>query len=117
VAFLVVGLRVHGAARTPAKIMQDALPLLGAWYLASVVTRLYRSPRWSAVVTTWAMAVPVGILIRQWWVGRLFTRATPVFLAMALVFALAFLLLGRLGAVLLTRLIGRWARGRAPAVG
>ncbi|MDQ7844105.1 MAG: DUF3054 domain-containing protein [Armatimonadota bacterium] len=115
--FLLVGLRTHGAPLTPAHILRDGLPLLGAWYLVAAIIRLYRHPRWAAVVTTWAIAVPVGILIRQWWVGRLFTRATPVFLVTALTFTLAFLLAGRLVAALLARLVGRRVRGRAPAVG
>jgi len=98
---------MHGVPFAPVPIVRDALPLLGAWYAASALTRLYRSPRWSAFLLSWGMAVPIGILIRQLWVGRLLTRATPIFLLVALGLTLVFLTAGRVLIWSLVRLAGR----------
>ncbi len=101
-AFVVIGVAIHGAVRTAA-VIRDAAFLLPAWYVAATVFRLYRTPSWRVFLLTWGLAIPLGILMRQAWVGRLMTRATVAFLIAALVLTLAFLVGGRLLAMLMTR--------------
>jgi len=112
-AFVLVGLRIHGAPYTAAHILRDALPLLAAWYAAAMLSRLYQDPRWFRLLANWGIAIPLWILLRQLWVGRLLSRATAVFLVMALGFTLLFLITGRL----LTALLARAASPRGPSPG
>jgi hypothetical protein len=71
------------------------VPILGTWYLLASVTYIYRRPGWRTLVIHWAIALPIAVIVRQWWVGRLFSRATVAFLIASLVLTLAMLTAGR----------------------
>ena len=98
-AFLVIGGDVHGATR-PAGLLRNALIFLPVWYLAALRFGLYRDPSWTTFLRTWFAAIPIAVVLRQLWVGRLFTPGTLLFLAAALVVTIVFLLAGRFLAML-----------------
>ena len=102
--FVVVGVAIHGAV-SPVAVVRDAAFLLPAWYGAALVLRLYRTTSWRVFLLTWVVAVPVGIMLRQAWVGRLPSRATVAFLSAALPLTLAFLVTGRIVTALATRVM------------
>lgn len=93
--FTVIGLMTHGAEIAPGPVLRDVVPILGVWYLLAPVSRTYRTPGWSTLLLSWALAVPLGVLVRQVWVGRVWSRATVVFLIAAMSLTLVFLLTGR----------------------
>jgi len=53
----------------------------------------YRRIGLRTFLLTWAVAVPIGLLVRTWWTGS-FDRF-PAFLAVGMVFTLLFLVGGR----------------------
>ncbi|HXF82840.1 MAG TPA: DUF3054 family protein [bacterium] len=100
--FIVAGVEIHGTLRLR-PVLRDAAFVLSAWYVAAGLLGLYRASSPWRVVLVWAVALPAGLLLRQWAVGRLATRATLAFLAAALPITLGCLLTGRLGAALARR--------------
>ncbi|MDR7543027.1 MAG: DUF3054 domain-containing protein [Armatimonadota bacterium] len=106
VLFTLVGLRFHRVAITPAQVLETAGPLLAAWFLFARLLGTYaRSGRWRLPLT-WALAVPVGLTIRQLWLGRPFAASFLLFVGVAGSLTLAFLLVWRSLAWLV------WLRGR-----
>lgn len=103
--FVLVGVAIHGTVK-PVAVLRDAAFLLPAWYAAAGVLRLYRTASWRIFLLTWGLGIPLGILLRQVWVGRLMTRATVAFLITALVLTLVFLIAGRGLAMLAARVTG-----------
>jgi hypothetical protein len=93
--FTFVGIAMHGAGFGPGPILRNVVPILGTWYLLASVTHVYRRPGWRTLVIHWAIALPIAVIVRQWWVGRLFSRATVAFLIASLVLTLAMLTAGR----------------------
>ncbi|MCL6552683.1 MAG: DUF3054 family protein [Firmicutes bacterium] len=95
-AFTVVGLAYHGVPLSAGGLLRTALPLGGAWCALAPTCGTYRRPGWRSLLVTWAVAVPAGVLLRQWWLGRPLGRATLVFLLTAWLLTLVFLAVGRL---------------------
>ncbi len=95
-AFVVVGLVTHGVPVSAGAVLRTALPLGGAWFVLAPACGTYRRPGWRTLLVTWAVAVPAGVLLRQWWLGRPLGRATLVFLLTAWLLTLVFLAAGRL---------------------
>lgn len=93
-AFVLLGGDVHGTVR-PAGTLRTLLFLLVPWYAVAAYSGLYRAPSWRSFLRTWAVAIPLGIILRQIWVGRLFSRATLLFFVAALVLTLVFMIAGR----------------------
>ena len=93
--FTVIGIAMHGAGFGPGPILRNVVPILGGWYLLAPLTRVYARVGWSTLLIHWILTVPAGVVVRQVWVGRLFSRATVVFLVASLVFTLAFVAAGR----------------------
>lgn len=94
--FTFVGIAMHGAGFGPGPILRNVVPFLGAWYLLAPLTGVYNRPGRRTLVIHWASAIPVAVIVRQWWVGRLFSRATVAFLIASLVLTLVILTAGRL---------------------
>jgi hypothetical protein len=94
--FTFVGIAMHGAGFGPGPILRNVVPFLGAWYLFAPLTRVYRRPGWRTLLIHWAIVLPVAVIARQWWVGRLVSRATAVFFIASLTLTLVILAAGRL---------------------
>ena len=108
VAFVVVGVIQHDEGFAVRGLLRTGVPLLSAWYLLALVVGTYRRPGWGTVVLTWALAVPLGLVVRSMVRGGPWGHGLLVFGGVALAFTLVFLLGGRL----LLLVIGM-ARGRA----
>jgi hypothetical protein len=70
-AFTILGVISHRGALPPAALAEDAVPLLGGWFGASVVFGLYSRRTLQALLLTWAVGIPVGVLMRAAALGRL----------------------------------------------
>lgn len=94
-AFVAVGLRSHRLGAIGEIAARNAVPVAVTWSLVSVVVATYRRRDVASLVTTWAIAVPVALLVRTWWVGSPQGARIAVFLVVGLVFTALFLLGGR----------------------
>jgi hypothetical protein len=94
-AFTIIGVVSHRGALPPSALAKDALPLLGGWFVAALVFRLYPRPMWRALLLTWAVGIPVGVLARAAALGRLDEPRQLAFLATTLVLSLLFVLAAR----------------------
>jgi hypothetical protein len=83
VAFATVGLLSHRHALSASGYAEDALPLLGGWFAAGALFRLYRGGGRTALVATWAVGVPVGVVVRALVLGH---AVSVAFLVVSLVF-------------------------------
>jgi hypothetical protein len=90
VLFAIVGLLSHHASASA--FARDALPLLGGWFAAALVTRLYQGPSTARLLVTWAAGITAGVLVRALILGRHLDRHQAAFLATSLVFTLLFVL-------------------------
>ena len=69
VVFVVVGVLTHGASA--GAFGRDLLCILGGWFVAAAVVRLYaRGGRWRLAVT-WLAGISAGVLVRAAIVGHL----------------------------------------------
>jgi hypothetical protein len=101
VVFAIVGMLSHGAAASA--FARDALPLLGGWFAAALVTRLYERPSLPRLLVTWAAGITVGVLVRALILGRDLDGHQAAFLATSLIFTLLFVAAARAAAVAVTR--------------
>ena len=90
VVFATVGLISHDHAPSAAGYARDALPLLGTWFGAALLFRLYPAGRPGRLLATWAVAVPAGVVIRAAALGRDANGKEGAFLLVALVAILIF---------------------------
>jgi hypothetical protein len=90
VAFCIVGLLSHHGAVTAGGLAHDALPLLGGWFAAALLLRLYTRPSLARLLATWACGVTAGVAIRALVLGRSFDGREAAFLGVALAFTLLF---------------------------
>jgi hypothetical protein len=87
--FVVVGVLTHDASAVA--FVRDALCILGGWFAAALVFRLYvRAGRWR-LAATWLVGVSIGVLIRAAIVGHV----AYDFWGVALAFTALFVLAGR----------------------
>lgn len=101
IVFAIAGMLSHGAAASA--FARDALPLLGGWFAAALVTRLYARPSLPRLLVTWAAGITVGVLVRALILGRDLDGHQAAFLATSLVFTLLFVAAARAAAVAVTR--------------
>ena len=94
--FIVAGMRSHRTASQLEIFARNAVPLGGAWIVVAALVQTYRPPSVPRMLLTWAIAVPVGVLLRSWWTGSPRGEDLAVFGGVALVIILAFLAGGRL---------------------
>lgn len=111
VAFALVGMLSHRGTVSGAGVAQDAVPLLAGWFAAAAASGLYRRPARRALLATWAVGIPLGVLVRAAVLGRLDEPRQLAFLATTLAVTLAFVLATRSTASLIAgRRRGRPAR-------
>jgi hypothetical protein len=91
VAFVTVGLISHDGIGA-AGYAHTALPILLAWFAVAALFHTYRDGGTRRVIATWAVAVPLGVLIRGLLLGRSANADQFEFLGVALVFSLVFVL-------------------------
>ena len=92
--FVVVGVVDHGA--TVGAFFRDLACILGGWFAAAALVRLYvRGGRWR-LAATWLVGVSAGVLVRAAIVGHLAVDFWGVALAFTALFVLAGRALGRL---------------------
>jgi TRAP-type uncharacterized transport system fused permease subunit len=96
VLFAIVGMLSHDGV-SASGLARDALPLLAAWFAVALVVGTYRGPSWRTLLQTWALAVPLGVLLRALVLGRDLDGGQAAFLATTLVFTLLFLAAVRYG--------------------
>ena len=87
--FVVVGVLTHGASA--GALVRDLLCILGGWFVAALVLRLYRRGTWWRLGATWLAGISAGVLVRAAIVGHLAVD----FWGVALGFTLLFVLVAR----------------------
>ena len=109
-SFVAVGLRSHRIGAIAEIAARNAVPLAAAWIVVALVVGTYRRRDLVSLVLTWAVAVPVALLVRTWWVGSPQGTRVAVFLGVGMAFTLLFLLIGRCLVAVLTRTRPVWRR-------
>ena len=102
--FVVVGVLTHGAS--VGAFFRDLACILGGWFAAALVLRLYARGGWRQLAGTWALGISVGVLARAAFVGHI----AYDFWGVALAFTALFVLAAR-GA---RRVLRKHVRGLAP---
>ena len=102
--FVVVGVLTHGASA--GAFVRDLLCILGGWFAAALVLRLYRRGGWWRLVATWLAGISAGVLVRAAFVGHL----ADDFWGVALAFTALFVVAARL----IRKVQRRHVRGLAP---
>jgi DUF3054 family protein len=105
--FTVIGLINHKDGITVKGVLEVMLPIVIVGAVAALLFDTYRRPGVKTLLPTWLVSVPSGILIRK----ALFDTpsswgSTGIFIGVALVFTLIFLLAARLGVGFLSRASG-----------
>jgi hypothetical protein len=95
VVFVLTGAASHHDAGFLVVVARNLLPLGAAWIVAAILLGTYRRLSWAALGQTWAIAVPVGILVRSWIVGSPTGGELVTFLLVGSFFSLLFLMIGR----------------------
>ena len=85
--FVVVGVLTHGASADA--FVRDLLCILGGWFAAALVFRLYVRGGWWRLGTTWLAGISAGVLVRAAIVGHLAVDFWGVALAFTALFVLA----------------------------
>ncbi len=93
--FAWAGLRSHGLPVSLEGLARNVLPILFVWLLLSPFLGTYRRPTWGNLFLTWLLAVPAGLWLRGMILGEGFGLGFFIFLGVAMVFSLGFLLLLR----------------------
>lgn len=102
-AFVVVGMSSHRTGSAIVIFARTAVPVVIAWLVVARVFGTYRPPSFTMLIATWAVGVPVGILVRAVITSQLGDDDLWVFLGVAMAFTLLFLGVGRALAMVLTR--------------
>jgi hypothetical protein len=87
--FVVVGVLTHDASA--GAFFRDALCILGGWFAAALVFRLYQRAAWWRLAATWLVGISAGVLVRAAIVGHLAVD----FWGVALGFTALFVLVAR----------------------
>jgi hypothetical protein len=109
-AFVAVGLGSHRIGAIAEVAARNVVPLAVAWIVIALVVGTYRRRDLASLAITWAIAVPVALLVRTWWVGSPQGGRIVVFVAVGLAFTLLFLLIGRGIVAVVTRAAPAWHR-------
>lgn len=83
--FVTIGLISHHGGISARGYARDALPFLCAWYAAALAFHAYDRPGAWRIVATWAVGVPLGVLLRALVLGRTLNGKEAAFLAVSLV--------------------------------
>ncbi len=106
-AFVLTGAASHHDAGIAVVVVRNLVPLGAAWALTAAAVGTYRRRSWAALTLTWAVAAPVGILVRSWVVGSPKGSALVTFLLVGSGFSLLYLGAGRVLLRVTARLRGR----------
>ncbi len=98
VLFAVVGLLAHHGGVSGRGLARDALPLLGGWFAAALLARLYTRPARLRLAATWLGGIALGVTVRAAVLGHTGVGKEAAFLGVALAFTLLFVLAARLPA-------------------
>ena len=85
--FVVVGVLTHGASG--GAFGRDLVCILGGWFAAAFVLRLYVRGGWWRLAATWLAGVSIGVLLRAAIVGHVAYDFWGVALAFTALFVLA----------------------------
>ena len=96
VVFAIVGLLSHHGDVSGRGLARDALPLLGGWFAAALLVRLYTAPAATRLFATWLAGITAGVAVRAAILDHTQVGKEAAFLAVALSFTLVFALLARL---------------------
>jgi len=110
VSFVAAGLRSHRIGAIAEIAVRNVVPLAATWVVVSVAVGTYRRRDLASLVITWAIAVPVALLVRTWWVGSPQGGRIVVFMAVGLAFTLLFLSIGRVIVAAFVRMRPVWRR-------
>lgn len=102
-AFVAIGLASHRHALNAGGVARDVLPLLGGWFGAALLFRLYPNGDIRRLLATWAVGVPAAVLVRALALGRDLDSKQFAFLIVSLVMTLLLVSVGRS----IPRLIGQ----------
>jgi hypothetical protein len=86
VVFAVIGMLSHDGAVFATGFARDALPLLAGWFGVALALGTYRRPSRRKLVATWAVGIPLGVLVRGWALGRHADGKQLAFLTTTLIF-------------------------------
>jgi hypothetical protein len=92
--FTTLGLLSHGFE--PIGYLRDAVPFLACWLAVGLALGLYRRGGWGRLLATWAVAIPLGVLLRALVLGRDLDGDQLAFGAVTLGFSLFFVVVLRL---------------------
>lgn len=105
--FVLTGAASHHDAGIAVVVVRNLVPLGAAWALTAAAVGTYRRRSWAALTLTWAVAAPIGILVRSWVVGSPKGSALVTFLLVGSGFSLLYLGAGRVLLRVTARLRGR----------
>jgi Protein of unknown function (DUF3054) len=88
VAFAAIGMLSHDGALFLAGFVRDALPLLAAWFAVAMAIGTYRRGSVRRLILTWAIAVPLAVVVRGIALGRHADSMQAAFLAASMAFTL-----------------------------
>jgi hypothetical protein len=91
--FTTLGLLSHGFEL--AGYLRDAVPFLACWLAVGFALGLYRRGGWWRLLATWAIAIPLGLLLRAAALGRALDGDQLSFGAVTLGFSLFFVVVLR----------------------
>lgn len=103
--FVLAGMRNHRTGSQLDVFLRNAVPVTVAWLVLSVLWRTYRPVSLARLALTWITAVPLGLLVRTWWVGSPTGGRIVVFLGVGMAFTALFLVVGRVLSTALGRRI------------
>ena len=112
VVFAIVGLLSHHGGVSGRGLARDALPLLGGWFAAALLVRLYTRPAPWKLAATWLAGITGGVAIRAAVLGHTHAGKEAAFLGVALAFTLLFVLVARAATAWLSRSRPGAARAR-----
>ena len=72
--------------------VRDALPVLGAWFAVALALGTYRRQSLRRLLLTWAIAVPLAVVVRGVALGRHADAMQAAFLATSMAFTLLLVL-------------------------
>lgn len=84
-AFVTIGLLSHHGGVSARGYARDALPFLGCWFGAAAVFRLYVRGGILRLWATWAVGVPLAVLVRALVLGHALNGKEAAFLVVSLV--------------------------------
>ena len=92
VVFTIVGLLSHDGGVSGRGLARDALQLLGGWFVAALLLRLYVRPSWQRLAGTWLVGITAGVAARAAILSHTHVGKEAAFLGVALAFTLLFAL-------------------------